>query len=153
MSYFKEPIGDFGKAYDYRAAVALVGLGANTNEIAIYPRADYDSNNEVLNGANSYTLHFSSLPPVEEGGFWSITAYGDDNYLIDNPINRYNVTDRSEYKLNVDGSLDVTLSANAPQDGSYWLPTGNKAFHLFMRMYLPDLKALDNWTPPTITKK
>ena len=54
---------------------------------------------------------------------------------------------------NVDGSLDVTLSANAPQDGSYWLPTGNKAFHLFMRMYLPDLKALDNWTPPTITKK
>ena len=130
-----------------------MGLGANTNEIAIYPRADYDSNNEVLNGANSYTLHFSSLPPVEEGGFWSITAYSDDNYLIDNPINRYNVTDRSEYKLNVDGSLDVTLSANAPQDGSYWLPTGNKAFHLFMRMYLPDLKALDNWTPPTITKK
>ena len=130
-----------------------MGLGANTNEIAIYPRADYDSNNEVLNGANSYTLHFSSLPPVEEGGFWSITAYGGDNYLIDNPINRYNVTDRSEYKLNVDGSLDVTLSANAPQDGSYWLPTGNKAFHLFMRMYLPDLKALDNWTPPTITKK
>ena len=152
-SYFKEPIGDFGNAYDYRAAVALVGLGANTNEIAIYPRADYDSNNEPLNGANSYTLHFNSLPPVEEGGFWSITAYGDDNYLIDNPINRYNVTDRSEYKLNADGSLDVTLSANAPQEGSYWLPTGNKAFHLFMRMYLPDLKALDNWAPPTITKK
>ena len=152
-SYFKEPIGDFGKAYDYRAAVALVGLGANTNEVAIYPRTDYDSNKEALNGANSYTLHFSSLPPVEEGGFWSITAYGDDDYLIDNPINRYNVTDRSEYKLNADGTLDVTLSANDPQDGSYWLPTGNKGFHLFLRMYLPDLKALDNWTPPTITKK
>ncbi len=152
-SYFTEPIGDFGKAYDFRAAVALVGLGANTNEVAIYPRADYDSNQEVLNGANSYTLHFSSLPPVEKGGFWSITAYGDDDYLIDNPINRYNVTDRSEYKLNADGTLDVTLSANDPQDGSFWLPTGNKGFHLFMRMYLPDLKALDTWTPPTITKK
>ena len=152
-SYFTEPIGDFGKAYDFRAAVALVGLGANTNEVAIYPRADYDSNQEALNGTNSYTLHFSSLPPVEKGGFWSITAYGDDDYLIDNPINRYNVTDRSEYKLNADGTLDVTLSANAPQDGSFWLPTGNKGFHLFMRMYLPDLKALDTWTPPTITKK
>lgn len=152
-SYFTEPIGDFGKAYDFRAAVALVGLGANTNEVAIYPRADYDSNQEALNGANSYTLHFSSLPPVEKGGFWSITAYGDDDYLIDNPINRYNVTDRSEYKLNADGTLDVTLSANDPQDGSFWLPTGNKGFHLFMRMYLPDLKALDTWTPPTITKK
>ena len=152
-SYFTEPIGDFGKAYDFRAAVALVGLGANTNEVAIYPRADYDSNQEALNGANSYTLHFSSLPPVEKGGFWSITAYGDDDYLIDNPINRYNVTDRSEYKINADGTLDVTLSANDPQDGSFWLPTGNKGFHLFMRMYLPDLKALDTWTPPTITKK
>ena len=152
-SYFTEPIGDFGKAYDFRAAVALVGLGANTNEVAIYPRADYDSNQEALNGTNSYTLHFSSLPPVEKGGFWSITAYGDDDYLIDNPINRYNVTDRSEYKLNADGTLDVTLSANDPQDGSFWLPTGNKGFHLFMRMYLPDLKALDTWTPPTITKK
>ncbi len=152
-SYFTEPIGDFGKAYDFRAAVALVGLGANTNEVAIYPRADYDSNQEALNGANSYTLHFSSLPPVEKGGFWSITAYGDDDYLIDNPINRYNVTDRSEYKLNADGTLDVTLSANDPQDGSFWLPTGNKGFHLFMRMYLADLKALDTWTPPTITKK
>ncbi len=152
-SYFTEPIGDFGKAYDFRAAVALVGLGANTNEVAIYPRADYDSNQEALNGTNSYTLHFSSLPPVEKGGFWSITAYGDDDYLIDNPINRYNVTDRSEYKLNADGTLDVTLSANAPQDGSFWLPTGNKGFHLFMRMYLPDLKALNTWTPPTITKK
>ena len=152
-SYFTEPIGDFRKAYDFRAAVALVGLGANTNEVAIYPRADYDSNQEALNGTNSYTLHFSSLPPVEKGGFWSITAYGDDDYLIDNPINRYNVTDRSEYKLNADGTLDVTLSANAPQDGSFWLPTGNKGFHLFMRMYLPDLKALNTWTPPTITKK
>ena len=152
-SYFMEPIGDFGKAYDFRAAVALVGLGANTNEVAIYPRADYDSDKEALNGANSYTLHFSSLPPVNEGGFWSITAYGDDDYLIDNPINRYNVTDRSGYNLNADGTLDVTLSAADPQDGSFWLPTGNKGFHLFMRLYQPDLKALDSWTPPTITKK
>ena len=88
-----------------------------------------------------------------EGGFWSITAYGDDDYLIDNPIDRYNITDRSPFKLNADGTLDVTLSAVDPDDGSYWLPTGGKGFHLFMRMYLPDLKALDSWTPPTITKK
>lgn len=152
-SYFKEPIGDFGDAYEFRAAVALVGLGANTNEVAIYPRTDNDSDGGALNGSNSYTLHFSSLPPVEEGGFWSITAYGDDDYLIDNPIDRYNVTDRSDFKLNADGTLDVTLSASDPEDGSFWFPTGSNGFHLFMRLYLPDLKALDSWTPPTITKK
>lgn len=152
-SYFKDPIGDFGDAYGFRAAVALVGLGANTTDVAIYPRTDNDSQGGALNGSNSYTLHFSSMPPLKENGFWSITAYGDDDYLIDNPIDRYNVTDRSDYKLNADGSLDVTLSASDPQDGSFWLPTGDKGFHLFMRLYLPDLKALDSWTPPTITKK
>lgn len=152
-SYFTPPIGDFGNAYDYRAAVALVGLGANTNEVAIYPRADVDSEGAVLDGKNTYVLHFSSLPPVEDGGFWSITAYGEDDYLIDNPINRYNVTDRSNFILNEDGSLDVILSATDLQDGSFWLPTGDKGFHLFMRLYLPDLKRLENWTPPTIYKK
>jgi len=152
-SYYKEPIGDFGNAYQYRAAVALSGLGANPTYVAIYPRTDYDSQGGLLNGSNSYTLHFSSLPPVGEGGFWSITAYGEDYYLIDNPINRYNVNDRSDFKLNPDGSLDVTMSASEPQDGTYWLPTGNKGFILFMRLYLPDLEALESWTPPAITKK
>lgn len=152
-SYFKEPIGDFGSEYNYRAAVALVGLGANTTDVAIYPRTDNDSEGNLLNGGNTYVLHFSSMPPVLQNGFWSVTAYGDDDYLIDNPINRYNVTDRSEYTLNEDGSLDVTLSFQEPTDGSYWLPTGEKGFHLFMRLYLPDLKNLDNWTPPTIYKK
>ena len=133
--------------------MALVRLGANTHQVAIYPRTDNDSGHAALDGANRYTLRFSSLPPVMEGGFWSITAYGDNDYLIDNPIDRYNITDRSPFKLNADGTLDVTLSAVDPDDGSYWLPTGGKGFHLFMRMYLPDLKAMEGWEPPTITKK
>jgi len=152
-SYYGEPIGDFGDDYEYRAAVALDFLGANPTYVCIYSSTEEDSQGVTLNGIDTYTLHFSSLPPVEEGGFWSITAYGDDNYLIDNPIDRYNVTDRSDFTLNPDGSLDVTLSASEPQDGTFWLPTGNKGFHLFMRLYLPDLDALDSWTPPAITKK
>ncbi|MCI6213317.1 MULTISPECIES: DUF1254 domain-containing protein [Bacteroidales] len=152
-AYFADPIGNFGQAYDFRAAVALVGLGANTTDVAIYPRANNGSDGVALNGKNTYVMHFSSLPPVMELGFWSVTAYGEDNYLIANPINRYNVTDRSAYTLNPDGSLDITLSATAPKDGTYWLPTGDKEYHLFMRLYLPNLQALDSWTPPTITKK
>lgn len=152
-SYFMDPIGDFGNDYNYRAAVALVGLGANTTDVAIYPRADVDSEGNILSGSNTYVLHFSSMPPVLENGFWSVTAYGEDDYLIDNPINRYNVTDRSNFTVNPDGSLDVTLSFEEPKDGSFWLPTGDKGFHLFMRLYLPDLKSLESWTPPTIMKK
>lgn len=152
-SYFMEPIGDFGTDYDYRAAVALGGLGANTNDVAIYPRTDNDSEGNVLDGANTYVLHFNSMPPLLEHGFWSITAYGDDDYLIENPINRYNITDRSNYTLNADGSLDVTLSFKDQQDGNIWLPVGDKGFHLFIRLYLPDLEGLKSWTPPTIHKK
>ena len=36
--YYGDPIGNFGTAYDYRTMVALMGLGANTTDIAIYPR-------------------------------------------------------------------------------------------------------------------
>ena len=34
--YYGDPIGNFGTAYDYRTMVALMGLGANTTDIAIY---------------------------------------------------------------------------------------------------------------------
>ena len=33
--YYGDPIGDFGTAYTYRAMVALMGLGANTTDVAI----------------------------------------------------------------------------------------------------------------------
>lgn len=33
--YYGDPIGNFGTAYDYRTMVALMGLGANTTDIAI----------------------------------------------------------------------------------------------------------------------
>ena len=41
--YYGDPIGNFGTAYDYRTMVALMGLGANTTDIAIYPRTSTDS--------------------------------------------------------------------------------------------------------------
>ena len=36
--YFGDPIGNFGTAYTYRTMVALRGLGANTTDVAIYPK-------------------------------------------------------------------------------------------------------------------
>lgn len=96
-------------------------------------------------------LHFDSCPPVLEGGFWSITAYGDDDFLIDNPLNRYCVNDRSGLKANADGSVDIILSKEAPEDTTNWLPVGAEGFHLFMRIYTPDVSALEKWTAPTVT--
>lgn len=150
--YFGEPIGDFNTEYAYRALVAFAGLGANTVEVALYPKIEQDADGNTLTGEKSYILHFESYPQVLEGGFWSVTAYGDDDFLIDNPIDRYCINDRSGLQANDDGSVDVILSEDAPKDTTNWLPVGDGGFHLFMRIYTPDMDALETWTAPTITE-
>lgn len=152
--YFGKPIGDFGNAYMYRAAIALGGLGANTIDVAIYPKVDNDHNGEALNGAKEYVIHMESAPPVLKDGFWSITAYGQDDFLIKNPINRYCINDRSKCKYNEDGSLDIIVSKES-QDSNMenWLPVGEGEFHLYMRIYYPDMNEISNWKPPVINAK
>ena len=150
--YFGEPIGDFNTEYVYRALVALAGLGANTVEVALYPKIEQDADGNTLTGEKSYILHLESYPQVLEGGFWSVTAYGDDDFLIDNPIDRYCINDRSGLQANDDGSVDIILSEDAPENTTNWLPVGDGGFHLYMRIYTPDMDALDTWTAPTITE-
>lgn len=149
-TYYGSPIGDFGTAYTYRAMVALVGLGANTVDVAIYPKTIVDETGAVLTGEKTYVLHFDSLPCTQESGFWSVTAYGSDDFLIDNPIDRYCINDRSAFVLNEDGSLDIALSKEQPENTDNWLPVSEGEFHLFLRIYLPDMEALATWQPPVI---
>lgn len=156
--YLGEPIAYFGTEYTYRALVALGGLNANPVAVAIYPRVGIDSNGNPMNGSSNYTIHFDkdSLPQTKEYGFWSITAYNNGNFLIDNPLNRYCINDRSDLKFNADGSLDILLQANEPADAtmkSNWLPVSNDDFHLYMRIYLPQDNVLNGaWTAPAIQK-
>ncbi len=151
-TFYGAPIGDFGTAYGYRALIALGGLGANPVEVAVYMKTGIDTAGQDLSGSNSYALHFDSLPPIMEGGFWSATVYGSDDFLIENPESRYCINDRSDFVVNEDGSLDIILSAEAPADKSNWLPVGKDSFHLFLRIYLPDMDAVySEWTAPTVT--
>lgn len=151
--YYGAPIGDFGQEYNYRALVAMAGLGANTVDVAIYPKTEVDTQGNFLTGEHSYILHFDSFPPVQTGGFWSITAYGEDDFLIDNPLNRYCINDRSNLKANADGTVDIVLAQQAPDNITNWLPVSKGRFHLFMRIYTPDMQALSTWTAPTIVMK
>ena len=153
-SYYGEPISEFGTEYDYRALIALGGLGANPVSVAVYPQATADSAGEVLDGTKSYILHFDELPPVEDQGFWSITAYGEDKFLIDNEQDRYAVNDRSGLVPNEDGSVDVLVQAEPPEDDAMmanWLPVAPEQFHLYLRVYLPAGEVFDgSWVAPTI---
>ncbi len=149
-SYFGTPIGDFGTEYSYRGAIALGGLGANTVDVALYLKTDVDDSGEILKDEKNYVLHFETFPPVLNNGFWSVTAYGSDNFLIDNPIDRYCVNDRSNFVLNENGSLDIILSREQPDNTANWLPVSGDAFHFIMRIYTPDMDALSTWQAPVI---
>ncbi len=156
-SCYGSPIADFGIAYSYRSLVALAGLGANPVSVAVYPKAMTDSAGHRLTGENTYVLRFEAdmLPPVEEMGFWSITAYDSSNdLLIDNGIDRYCLNDRSNLIYGEDGSLEIYLQADPPAEEflSNWLPICEGEFHLHLRLYLPEESVLDGrWTAPQIT--
>ena len=96
------------------------------------------------------------FPPTHENGFWSITAYNDVNYLIDNELDRYAIKNNTPYILNEDGSLDIYVQKDKPADEKQlanWLPVSDAAFQLYLRVYLPTDEILTNqWPMPTITR-
>jgi len=127
-------------------AVALGGLGANTVDVALYMRTDVDNEGKMLTADKTYAMHFETFSPILEGRFWSVTAYGSDDFLIDNPIDRYCINDRSNFIMNEDGSLDIILSEGQPDEITNWLPVAGN-FHLILRIYTPDMEALASWQP------
>jgi hypothetical protein len=138
--------------------VARNGLAANVPEESVYYRAAQDAAGTRLDGRNTYRIHFaaSQLPPVGDLGFWSITMYDQTFFLVDNPIDRYAVGDRTPGLVrNQDGSLDVYVGSTPPAGHeSNWLPAPATPFTLAMRVYLPTTAVLtQTWRPPTIHRE
>ena len=156
-SYPPLNLGRYGTDYNTRAAVAMVGLGANLPEDAAYPNTALDHQGQSLNGKHRYRLHFAAnaLPPVK--AFWSITAYGADEFLIDNPLQRFAIGDRDRLVFNADGSLDLWVQATPPSQkeaAANWLPVQMGApFLLNARLYWPEDKALNGqWKMPVVER-
>lgn len=147
----REHMGTYGTAYQWRALIALGGLGANLPEDAVYPTAFTDGAGKPLSGDSKYVLHFAKgqMPPSE--AFWSITMYDKNGFQVPNPIDRFAVGDRDKLKFNADGSLDIYVQAASPGSDkeSNWLPAPKGEFQPTMRIYSPRLEVLDGrWSPP-----
>ena len=148
-------LGRYETKYTYRAAWTFFGVGGNLVEDAIYPLALVDSEGKQLNGANNYMLRFTKdqIPPVD--AFWSLTMYDKDSYLVDNPIGRYAVGDRSNMKLGDDGSLTIYIQSESPgqeKEGN-WLPSPKEVFKVALRLYVPKKQVADgSWKPPAVTE-
>jgi hypothetical protein len=136
---FTTKAGTYGTSYLQRALVTAIGLGANRPQDAIYPTSEGPDIVQKYSGANKYVMHFNKgeLPPVN--GFWSLTMYDASYFFVDNPLNRYNVSSRSKFKPNADGSIDVYIQNESPgkDKESNWLPAPTGDFILMLRLYWP----------------
>jgi hypothetical protein len=151
-----DTMGVYGNYYLKRAIVALVGLGANPPEDAIYPLNVADADGKPVVAGSDYVLHFekSELPPVS--GFWSLTMYDVAGFQVANALNRFAIGDRDALQFNADGSLDLYIQHESPgpERESNWLPAPpNGSLGLTMRLYAPKPEALDGrWNPPAIRR-
>jgi hypothetical protein len=151
-----DTMGVYGNYYLKRAIIAMIGLGANQPEDAIYPLNVGDADGKPVMAENKYVLHFSKdeLPPV--GAFWSLTMYDADGFQVANALNRFAIGDRDALKFNTDGSLDVYIQNESPgpDKEANWLPAPKSGqLGLTMRLYSPKPQALNGrWNPPAIKR-
>lgn len=148
------PLGSYGTDYQLRGVITHVGFGANEAVDAIYPNTTRDHNGKPLHSFKNYVVHFTKdeLPPVN--AFWSITLYDQDGFLVDNSLQRYALGTQNDLAFNDNGSLDIYVQADPPNDApsSNWLPAPKDMnFALTMRLYWPKDRVLQgDWQPPQV---
>ncbi|KAL2823579.1 hypothetical protein BDW59DRAFT_173405 [Aspergillus cavernicola] len=116
--------GDFGTNYNMRTFAAGWGNLVLRASASLYPITE---------------------PIIEQNGFWSLTAYGPDRFLILNSLNRTPVYGN-------DSSADVALSEEWM---SHWLPAsaGGGDMNVTPRLYaLSDELSSGGWTFPQVEK-
>jgi hypothetical protein len=145
--------GELSNGILLRAACAKDIPAANLPEEAVYWTATVDGAGHTLNGQHDYILHFppGGLPP--NNAFWSLTMSDSRRLMVANPINRYDVNDRSGLVPGADGSIDIYIQNTAPVGHeSNWLPAPTGDFMLWLRAYQPGVTVLSGAyrVPPVV---
>ncbi|KAH9812191.1 Protein of unknown function (DUF1214) [Teratosphaeria destructans] len=172
--------GNFRRDYGIRAAVAGGGYLMLQAPNAIYPGWSNSTTSgtgglaggDVDLSANESLLYtFSSKPPLQPNGFWSLTAYSD-NYLIPNNISVYALGDRSNMTYS-DGSLvygfnsswhngrfQILIQAADSVPPTNWTknwlpsPAGGGSVSALLRWYLAEQSLLDGtYEYPVVTRQ
>ncbi|MEA2363739.1 MAG: hypothetical protein QOD71_2884 [Thermoleophilaceae bacterium] len=150
-------VGAYARNYLGRAVIATAALGANTRPETVYPLAVADVAGRPLSGSHRYVVRFprGELPPAD--AFWSLTMYGEDRYLVPNPIDRYAIGDRTKgLHRGPDGSLTLYIQHNRPSRAASanWLPAPKGRFRLALRIYEPRQSVLTGgWLPPPVRRR
>jgi hypothetical protein len=140
-----------------KATIAIGGLLASTQENSMYYRLD---------AVDGQALRLNCRYRIEgndyDSDWWSITAYGWDNYLIPNQQQRYSFNNENIIRQE-DGSWVIHVSVD--ERAANWLPVGPSGapswrkrsdhdFDLLLRLYTPGkayLEAPHSAVLPTVT--
>ena len=147
--------GVYGTDYLQRAYITAVNLGANLPQDEVDMMTQVDGDGKPLNGAQRYVLHFPKAQTPPAHGFWSLTLYNAEHFLVVNPLNRYKLDSRSKFRHNQDGSLDLYVQKDSPgkDKESNWLPAPADQFELALRLYWPKDSVLKGtWKPSAIMR-
>lgn len=129
-----------------KASVALGGLLASTRENSMYYRLD-SVDGEPLRLNCRYRIEGRDYA----ADWWSITAYGWDNYLIPNARKRYSFNNENLIRGD-DDSWVIIVDTNehagnwlpvGPAGAPAWRKPGNYDFDLLLRLYTPGRAYLD----------
>jgi hypothetical protein len=159
--YLITDLGSWGTNYTLRAIGDHLGVGGQRASIATYPVALFDDTKAPLTGSKRYVLHIpkSSLP-IPAKAFWSLTMYDTNSFFVPNPLNRYELNNRSHLHTNPDGSIDIYIQHDKPSNPaqvSNWLPApaSGLGFRLVWRLYDLDHAVFgvlngSGWQPPRV---
>jgi len=137
----------FGTSYLFRAAVGYQAMFVNTPVEAYYPSVFTAADGSTLDGSvHDYTVTFpkGGTPPV--GAFWSVTMYdAKKRLMVENPIDRYKIGSADDLSAASDGSITIYTQHDSRGEDkeSNWLPAPEAPFYMLLRMYLPEIQALN----------
>ncbi len=99
-------------SYDWalNAANTKNQVGTEVADQVVYVNTNVDADNQPLNGANTYVLHFpaAQTPPV--AGMWNIAMYDDSMLFTANEIDRFSIGSTTDgVTSNPDESLTVYI--------------------------------------------
>jgi len=117
------------------------GWGGNPKEGAMY----FSYSPEQNDGETPYSVTIKDVPV---DGFWSITVYGEDNYLKPNDLG-VNAKNNVTAEKNSDGS--VTINVGGPDDGRKNYIPAETGWNYVFRAYRPRAEVLSGgWVPPVM---
>jgi len=121
-----------------RAGIAVMGLLALPRGEAVYYNAETDGRGRPLKAGAVYEIRGGGIP----ARWWSLTAYGEDHYLIPNETQAYSIKS-TQVRREADGGF-VAYLAPEPR-GDNWIASGEEPqrLSLTLRLYGPpnDLEA------------